>query len=65
MERAQVSEVEPPIYPPQSPYEHMCRALYANGFGTIGFLDLIDRFEEALQIKPPQIDFHNNLEQKE
>ena len=35
-------------------YERMCAALYAYRFGTIGFLELLTRFEEILGIEPPQ-----------
>lgn len=35
-------------------YERMCRALYAYRFGTIGFLDLLATFENALSLKSPQ-----------
>jgi hypothetical protein len=42
MESAQTSEVESPHRLSQSTYESMCRALYAYGFGTIGFLDLLE-----------------------
>jgi hypothetical protein len=32
----------------------MCTVLYAYRFGTISFLDLLDKFEEILQIKLSQ-----------
>ena len=35
-------------------WEKMVRALYAYRLGTIGFLDLLARWEGALGIKPPQ-----------
>ncbi len=36
---------------PDNPYERMCRALYAYRFGNIGFLELLDKFEEILGIE--------------
>lgn len=35
-------------------YEQLYSHLYAYRFGTIGFLELLDVFEEILQIQPPQ-----------
>jgi len=32
----------------------MYEVLYAYSFGTIGFLDMLDKFEEILGIEPPQ-----------
>ncbi len=34
-------------------YQELCVLLYAYHFGTIGFLDLLVRFEEILGIKLP------------
>lgn len=36
-------------------YERMCVAIYAYRFGTISFLELLDRLEDILGIEPPQI----------
>jgi hypothetical protein len=33
-------------------YEYLCRSLYAYQFGAITFLELVERFEQALGIKP-------------
>jgi hypothetical protein len=33
-------------------YEQLYRQLYAYHFGAIGFLELLDRFEEILAITP-------------
>ena len=64
--------VSPPPYMAQSPkvplgdiYERMCVWLYAYRFGTIGFLDLLERFEEILGLSSPQTDCRNALEGKE
>jgi hypothetical protein len=35
-------------------YEKMYALLYAYRFGTIGFLELLDAFEQILRIQPPQ-----------
>ncbi len=35
-------------------YEKMNAMLYAYRFGTIGFLELLDAFEEILHIQPTQ-----------
>jgi hypothetical protein len=45
---------------PLDTYERMCVALYAYRFGTIGFLDLLTRFEEILNIEPPQASTQDN-----
>ena len=34
-------------------YKDMCADLYAYRFGRISFLELLDKFEEALNIKNP------------
>jgi len=34
-------------------YKDMCALLYAYRFGRISFLELLDKFEEALNIKTP------------
>lgn len=33
-------------------FKRLCLSLYAYQFGTIGFLELLDQFEEALGIEP-------------
>jgi hypothetical protein len=35
-------------------YEQLWLKLYAYHFGTIGFLELLDTFEQILHITPPQ-----------
>jgi hypothetical protein len=47
------------------PFERMCISLYAYRFGTIGFLDLIKKFEETLGILSPQTNCQKDLETKE
>ncbi len=43
---------EQPEKPLELPlYEQLCHKLYAYHFGTIGFLELLDAFEEILHIK--------------
>ena len=42
-------------------YESLCLWMYQYRFGTIGFLELLDRFEEALGIQPTRTDFHKSL----
>lgn len=37
-------------------YEQLCFSLYTYAFGTIGFDELLRRFEEILAIRPPQTD---------
>ncbi|HYU71786.1 MAG TPA: hypothetical protein VEL31_03810 [Ktedonobacteraceae bacterium] len=39
----------------ESTYTRLCRSLYDYGFGTIGFLELVARFEEILSVESPQI----------
>jgi hypothetical protein len=39
--------------PEPSIYEQMYRQLHAYHFGAIGFLDLLDCFEQILRVKPP------------
>jgi hypothetical protein len=56
---------EPPIEIPQHAYEAMCRALYAYRFGTISFLELLDKFEEVLNIRPPPATSLKHLSEKE
>ncbi len=56
---------EPPKVPLGDIYESMCVSLYAYRFGTIGFLDLIRRFEEILGLSSPQTNYRNALERKE
>ncbi len=50
---------------PVGAYERMCAALYAYRFGTIGFLDLLTRFEEILGIEPPQSPVQHARNRKE
>jgi hypothetical protein len=56
---------EPPKVPLGDIYESMCVWLYAYRFGTIGFLDLLGRFEEILWLSSPQTGCRNALEGKE
>jgi len=56
---------QPPKVPLGDIYESMCIWLYAYRFGTIGFLDLLGRFEEILGLSSPQTDCRNALERKE
>lgn len=37
---------------PKPDYEYLCRSLYAYQFGAITFLELVERFEQALHIRP-------------
>jgi hypothetical protein len=46
-------------------YESLCLWMYMYRFGTISFLELLNRFEEALGIQPPRTDCHNHLKTKE
>jgi hypothetical protein len=46
-------------------YESMVKALYAYRFGSIGFLDLLAKFEEILGIKSPQTGLQNILDTEE
>ncbi len=46
-------------------YERMCAALYAYRFGTIGFLELLTRFEEILGIEPSQTPIQHAPDRKE
>jgi hypothetical protein len=48
-----------------TPYEQLCRKLYDYQFGMIGFLELLDTFEEILRIKPPRTDHQNVTDKKE
>lgn len=50
---------------PVGAYERMCAALYAYRFGTIGFLDLLTRFEKILGIEPPQSTIQLTHDRKE
>jgi hypothetical protein len=50
---------------PLTPYEQLCRKLYDYQFGMIGFLELLDTFEEVLRIKPPRTDHQNVTDKKE
>ena len=54
--------VEAPCELSTDAYERMCTALYAYRFGQIGFLDLLTKFEEILDIEPPQSDTKPTLE---
>jgi hypothetical protein len=49
----------------ENTYETMCTLLYAYRFGTIGSLELLDKFEEILQIEPPLANRHNAPNKKE
>jgi hypothetical protein len=51
-----VAEGEPSPDAAESGYRRMCMLLYAYRFGTIGFLDLMARFEAVLGIMPPPDD---------
>lgn len=42
-------------------YEQLYSKLYAYRFGTIGFLELLDAFEEILHIQPPQPNRHSDV----
>ena len=42
-------------------YEKMNALLYAYRFGTIGFLELLDAFEEILHIQPPQASHRSDV----
>ncbi len=57
--------VKPPKVPLGDIYESMCVWLYAYRFGTIGFLDLLGKFEELLGLPSPQTGCRNALEGKE
>jgi hypothetical protein len=57
--------LELPKVPPGGIYEDLCVLLYAYRFGTIGFLDLVARYEEALGIKPPHTDCQKSLGKEE
>ena len=46
-------------------YERMCATLYAYRFGTIGFLELLTRFEEILGIEPSQAPIQHAPDRKE
>ncbi len=46
-------------------YESLCLWMYRYRFGTMGFLELLDRFEEALGIQPPQTNFHKSQDIEE
>jgi hypothetical protein len=46
-------------------YERMCALLYAYRFGTISFLELLDKFEEMLNIRPPPTTSPQHLSEKE
>lgn len=46
-------------------YKKMYDSLFAYRFGTIGFLDLLLRFEEVLGITKPQSDSHADCNMKE
>ncbi len=46
-------------------YEKMYDSLFAYRFGTIGFLDLLLRFEEVLGITQSQSDNHADCDTKE
>ncbi len=63
--KVQQEAVKEEIRPPTDTYERMCSALYAYRFGTIGFIDLLRRFEEILGIKSPRIDNQLNANGKE
>jgi hypothetical protein len=43
----------------QAMYEQLHLKLYAYRFGTIGFLELLDRFEEILHIPSNQTELVN------
>ncbi len=45
-------------------YETMCLSLYAYRFGAIGFLDLLEKFEETLGIRSPQTSCQKDLAAK-
>ena len=46
-------------------YKKMCALLYAYRFGTIEFLELLDRFEKILHIKSPQTTCQNAPDTKQ
>ena len=58
-------DVEAPCELSTDAYEKMCIALYAYRFGQIGFLDLLTKFEEILDIEPLQSDTEPALERSE
>jgi len=43
----------PSVNIPGETYKDMCAHLYAYRFGRISFLELLDKFEEALNIQTP------------
>lgn len=47
-----LSSVREEIRTSPQTYERMCRGLYAYAFHTISFLDLIQSWEQLLQIAP-------------
>ena len=47
MDEQTTDQPEPTIY------EQLYRQLHAYHFGAIGFLELLNRFEQILRIKPP------------
>ncbi len=47
--------------PEMTVYEQLYSKLYAYRFGTIGFLELLDAFEEILHIQPPQPSRHSDV----
>ena len=47
--------------PETTVYEQLWLNLHAYRFGTIGFLELLDAFEEILHIQPPQPNRHSDV----
>lgn len=46
--------------PEMTVYEQLYNHLYAYRFGKIGFLELLDVFEEVLRIQPPQPNYRSD-----
>jgi len=55
------SNVQPLPAPEMTVCEQLYSKLYAYRFGTIGFLELLDAFEEILHIQPPQPNRHSEV----
>jgi hypothetical protein len=55
----QTTAQQPEVMSEQAIYEQLYLKLYAYRFGTIGFLELLDTFEEILHIPSNQTELVN------